>query len=141
MENLTLSAENSATEPKYSPMPSVLIVDDEPLIRWSVAETLEAAGFGTLEAGTARDALRLFDAPGGGIRVVVLDLRLPDSNDLSLLRRIREIAPDCRIILMTAHGTPEILDEAMRAGAYKVLGKPFDMSRVVRLVTDASAEP
>jgi DNA-binding NtrC family response regulator len=120
-------------------MASVLIVDDEALIRWSVAESLESAGHAVLEAGTAAEALRLVGTGNGGIKVAVLDLRLPDSNDLGLLRRIRESAPDCRVILMTAYGTPEILDEAIRSGAFAVLTKPFDMSSVVSLVDQASA--
>jgi DNA-binding NtrC family response regulator len=120
-------------------MSAVLVVDDEALIRWSVAETLEAAGFHVMEAGTAREALAHFGSPEGGSCVVLLDLRLPDSDDLGLLRQIRELAPRCRIILMTAHGTPEILDEALSAGAYGVLGKPFDMSQVVGLVQQAAA--
>jgi DNA-binding NtrC family response regulator len=120
-------------------MQAVLIVDDEALIRWSVSESLEAAGFRVMEAGSASEALAHFGRPDGGSCVVLLDLRLPDSDGLGLLRRIREIAPSCRIILMTAHGTPEILDEALRAGAYGVLGKPFDLSHVVGLVRQAAA--
>lgn len=120
-------------------MHAVLVVDDEALIRWSVAESLQSAGFRVLEAGTAREALDHFDTQGCRTCVVLLDLRLPDSDDLGLLRRIREIAPRCRIILMTAHGTAEILDEALEAGAYGVLAKPFDMSRVVGLVQQAAA--
>ena len=117
----------------------VLIVDDEALIRWSVAESLEAAGFGVVEAGSAREALQQVTGHPGHIAVAVLDLKLPDSSDLGLLRRIREIDPDCRIILMTAHGTPEIMDEARRAGAFGALSKPFDMTRIVGLVRDAVA--
>ncbi|HUG92987.1 MAG TPA: response regulator [Planctomycetaceae bacterium] len=120
-------------------MPAVLVVDDEALIRWSVAESLESAGFRVLEAGTAREALDHFNGHTDGTCVVLLDLRLPDSDDLGLLRRIHEIAPQCRIILMTAHGTPEILEEALLAGAYSVLGKPFDMTRIVGLVREAAA--
>jgi DNA-binding NtrC family response regulator len=120
-------------------MPAVLVVDDEALIRWSVAESLEAAGFSVMEAGTAHEALAHFGLPGCGSCVVLLDLRLPDSDDLGLLRRIREVAPQCRVILMTAHGTPEILAEALQAGAYGVLGKPFDLSHVVGLVQQAAA--
>ena len=117
-------------------MRTVLIVDDEALIRWSVAESLEAAGFGVLEAGTAREALeRMADHPN----VAVLDLRLPDSHDLGLLRRIRQMAPGCQCILMTAHGTPELLEEARRAGAFAALSKPFDMASIVGVVRQAEA--
>jgi DNA-binding NtrC family response regulator len=120
-------------------MSTVLIVDDEALIRWSLAESLAAAGFGVVEAGSAREALQQVSSRHSGISVAVLDLRLPDSSDLSLLRQIHALEPRCRIILMTAHGTPEILDEARRAGAFGALLKPFDMSRIVGLVRDAAA--
>jgi DNA-binding NtrC family response regulator len=124
---------------KYSAMAAVLIVDDENLIRWFVAEGLEGAGYQVLEAATAREALDHLQSGGAPVSVVVLDLKLPDSSDLGLLRRIREIAPGCRVILMTAYGTPEVLEEAVRAGAFGVLGKPFDITRVVGLVKDALA--
>jgi DNA-binding NtrC family response regulator len=120
-------------------MATILIVDDEPLIRWSVAETLEAAGYAVTEAGSAREALRSLDRDRA-IAVVVLDLKLPDSNDLDLLRRILRHDPSPRVILMTAHGSAEVLDEAIDAGAYGTLTKPFDMSRLVSLV-DEAADP
>lgn len=119
-------------------MAAILIVDDEALIRWSVGESLEAAGYSVVEAATAAEALAAI-GNGNGIGVVVLDLKLPDSNDLGLLRRIRSSVPQCRIILMTAHGTPEVLDEALRSGAFAVLTKPFDLSRLVQLVDQAAA--
>ena len=119
-------------------MAAILIVDDEALIRWSVGESLEAAGYSVVEAATAAEALAAI-GNGNGIGVVVLDLKLPDSNDLGLLRRIRSSVPQCRIILMTAHGTPEVLDEALRSGAFAVLTKPFDLSRLVQLVDQATA--
>ena len=119
-------------------MASVLVVDDEDLIRWSLAQSLEAAGYDVLEAGSARDALqRLNEAHD--IVVVLLDLKLPDSSDLGLLRTVLQRAPGCRIILMTAHGTAEILDEALQAGAFRALGKPFDMGKMVGIVRDAIA--
>lgn len=119
-------------------MPAVvLVVDDEALIRWSVAETLAAEGYQVVEAASAREALARFAETGNGIGLVVLDLRLPDCADLTLLRKIRALAPSCPIILMTAYGTSEILDEARRSGAVGVLGKPFDMTRVVGLVHSA----
>lgn len=117
-------------------MSAVLIVDDEALIRWSIAESLESEGFSVVEAGCASEALQQLDSRRD-IGLAILDLKLPDSHDLSLLRQIRELAPECRLILMTAFGTPDILDEARQAGAFEVLSKPFDMRRIVALAGDA----
>ena len=118
-------------------MPTVLIVDDEPLIRWAVREGLESAGYTVVEAGSAREALGSLAAGAGDVAVALLDLKLPDSDDLSLLRRVRQAAPDCRVIMMTAHGTAEVLAEALREGAVATIAKPFDLARVVRTVDDA----
>jgi len=119
-------------------MATVLIVDDEPLIRWAVREILEDAGYAVVEAGSAGEAMsRIAAADGHPVAVALLDLRLPDSDDLSLLRRVRAEAPACRVIIMTAHGTPELLGDAMKAGAFGTISKPFDLSSVVGLVRAA----
>jgi DNA-binding NtrC family response regulator len=117
----------------------VLVVDDEALIRWFVAEGLEGAGYRVLEAGSAAEALSYFQDTRDPVPVVLLDLKLPDSHDLGLLRLIHERCPTCRIILMTAHGTPELLEEALRLGAFRVLGKPFDLSEALGLIREAAA--
>ena len=120
-------------------MQTILVVDDEPLIRWAVREALETAGYPVIEAGTAREAIDALAARADSIGVVLLDLRLPDSDDLSLLRRVLEMAAGCRVIVMTAHGSPEVLAEAIEAGAFGTLSKPFDMPRVLDLVGAAHA--
>jgi DNA-binding NtrC family response regulator len=120
-------------------MQTILVVDDEPLIRWAVREGLEGAGYAVVEAGTAREALASLSGAGAPVAVALLDVRLPDSDDLGLLRRVRREAPDCRVIIMTAHGTPELLAEAMTAGAFGTISKPFDMARIVGLVRAADA--
>ena len=119
-------------------MVAVLIVDDESLIRWSIAQSLEAEGFSVLEAATAREALACLDQRSD-IGVVLLDLKLPDCSDLSLLRLLRRLAPTSRIVLMTAHGTADVLEEAILAGAFRAVGKPFDMDDMVGIVRDAIA--
>lgn len=121
------------------PAAAVLIVDDEALIRWFVAEGLEGAGFRVFEAGNAAEALSYFEEGRERPAVVLLDLKLPDSHDLGLLRRIRERCPSSRIILMTAHGSPEVLEEALGAGAFRVLGKPFDIGQALGLIREATA--
>jgi DNA-binding NtrC family response regulator len=124
---------------RYSPkMVPILVVDDESLIRWSLAESLKAEGFTVLEAASAREALACLDQHDD-IGVVLLDLKLPDSTDLTLLHRLRLLAPASRVILMTAHGTAEMLEEAIRAGAFRAIGKPFDMEDMVAIVRDAVA--
>ena len=115
-------------------MRTILVVDDEPLIRWAVREELESAGFAVVEAGTAREALACLSEGAALISVALLDVKLPDSDDLGLLRRVRREAPDCRVIVMTAHGTPELLAEAMAAGAFATITKPFDMARMIGLI-------
>jgi DNA-binding NtrC family response regulator len=104
----------------------VLVVDDEPLIRWSIAETLGAAGHEVVEAEDAASALRAIqERPDPN--VVLLDFRLPDSDDLGLLAKIRQIAPDAAVVMMTAFGTPDVTAGALKLGASQVLSKPFNM--------------
>jgi len=72
---------------------------------------------------------------------VLLDLQLPDSVDLSLLRTLREMAPKAALILMTAFGTPELVQDALHSGAYRVLDKPFEIDALANLVAEATSEP
>ena len=118
----------------------VLVVEDELLIRWSIAETLAGAGHDVLEAGdgaSAVQAVRTAADVDEAIDAVVLDYRLPDSNDLTLLATIRRLSPESAVILMTAFGTPEVTDGALELGAVQVLHKPFDMHALEPLVVKA----
>jgi len=104
----------------------VLVVDDEPLIRWSISETLGAAGHQVTEAQDAASALQAL-ADVRKPELVLLDFRLPDSSDLGLLAQIRQLAPAATIIMMTAFGTPDVTAGALKLGAVMVLNKPFNM--------------
>lgn len=135
--NVPAERGKSTVQPEKVRTRRVLVVDDELLIRWSLNEGLARAGFEVLEAEDARGALARF-APGApDIDAVILDLRLPDSADLGLLRQIREMAPAVPVIMMTAYGTAETTDDALGLGAWHVVSKPFDVHRVVGLVEDA----
>jgi DNA-binding NtrC family response regulator len=116
----------------------VLVVDDEPLIRWSLAETLQHAGHTVEEAGSATQTL---DALSHGFvpDVVLLDFRLPDSNDLDLLRRIRSLVPASAVVMMTAFSTPEMIADAKKLGVYDVIHKPVDINDLASLVIDSHA--
>jgi DNA-binding NtrC family response regulator len=123
------------------PQTSVLIVDDEPLICWSIGETLRDSGLIVAEAGSAKDAVLAVTDASRPVDVVLLDYQLPDSHDLGLLRTLHELAPRARIILMSAYLTPAVTDEARAIGVYLVIGKPVDMQHLLALVDEAAAGP
>jgi DNA-binding NtrC family response regulator len=114
----------------------VLIVDDEPLISWSLAETLRDCGDEVTEAPSGATALRALAA--STIDVVLLDFHLPDSHDLHLLTTVKRIAPASQVILMSAFCTPETASDALAHGACRVITKPIDMDDVPTIVHGAA---
>ena len=123
-------------DPKnFAPL-RVLIVDDEPLIRWSMSETLAQTGYAVTEAGDARQTLQRLST-GPMPDVILLDYRLPDSNDLKLLETIRRISPTSSVVMMTAYGTPTVQAGALELGAFRFITKPLEMSELAPLVRQA----
>lgn len=115
----------------------VLVVDDEEMIRWSLTQTLGAAGYEVAEAETASDGMRLFRQllP----RVVFLDMRLPDGDGLQVLKQMKEEqGAQSAVIVMTAYGEISTPSEAMQLGAFDYLRKPFDFDQIALTVAKAS---
>jgi len=122
------------------PAPSVLVVDDEALIRWSLAEMLGERGYTVIEAGNARMAIAAIENAKEPFDVVLLDYRLPDSADLRLLEKVRRLAPTSQVIMITAHNSPELAQGAAALGAYRVINKPFEVESLAALVNQARLE-
>jgi two-component system, NtrC family, response regulator AtoC len=122
---------------KKSPAGRVLVVDDEPLVRWSIAETLRGDGYDVVEAGDADSALHALIEDDRPPDAILLDLRLPDCADLHLLETIKLVLPGTPVVLMTAFGTPELTAEARGLGAFAVLEKPFDLGSLEPLLEAA----
>ncbi len=116
----------------------VLVVDDEPLIRWSLRKGLARAGHDVAEAGTGARALELIDAQPARFNVVILDYRLPDRRDLSLLRDVRQRLPAATVLMMTAYGDADMRAEAVALGARAVIDKPFQVTALVSLVESST---
>jgi DNA-binding response OmpR family regulator len=124
--------------------PRLLIVDDEPLISFSMGRFFEAHGFQVDCAAELVDAERL--AATGAYDVVIADLRLTgvdSAEGLDLIAFIHERSPRTRSILLTAYGTPEIEREARRRGADAMIVKPKalpDLAQVVIGLLDAAGQ-
>jgi DNA-binding NtrC family response regulator len=128
-----MKGDNPRTRKKFPPI-HVLVVDDEPLVRWSIAETLRTRGYEVTEASNADGTIRAIADQGLLPDVVLLDLRLPDCDDMSLLATLRRIVPDARVIVMSAFGTPEIFEAVRHLGVETIIEKPFDLDRVETLI-------
>ena len=113
---------------------TILIVDDEQLIRWSLASRLKQDGHRTLEAATAAEALALHRE---GVDLVLLDIGLPDASGLSVLRQVKEFDPDTLVVMLTAQTGVQTAVEAMKNGAFHYANKPFDLDEISLLVEKA----
>jgi two-component system nitrogen regulation response regulator GlnG len=126
-------------------MRKVLIVDDEPSVRFVLARTCERAGAPHIEAGSAEEAREQLARHGtgrhGGIGLVLLDVRLPGDDGFTLLGELSGQSDSPFIVVMTAEDTMRSAVEAMKRGAADYLGKPFDLNRVERIVRDLAIGP
>ncbi len=112
--------------------PSVLIIDDEPLMRLSMLDALKAVGYEVHAASTGHEGLAMLNQET--FEIVITDLRLPGSDGLDLLQVCKQRASRTEVIVITAHGSVETAVEAMRRGAYDYITKPFSMEELLLIV-------
>jgi DNA-binding response OmpR family regulator len=111
----------------------ILIVDDEKNIRLTLSQALETLGAEIDTASNGEEALTKLRGREFGL--ILLDIRMPGMDGMEILRRVHEIRPDIRVIMMTAYGTIESAVEAMKLGAVDFLQKPFDPEEIRELVS------
>ncbi len=115
---------------------SVLVVDDELLIRKSLSKVMRARGYTVELASTGAEGLEKVREVRP--QVMILDMRLPDTDGLSVLRRAREVDPLLQVVLITAYGDVQSAVDAMKLGACDFLRKPYEMEDIVLAVESAS---
>jgi len=116
-------------------MRRILIADDEANMRWVLERTLSKAGY---DVETAEDGqLALDRALAERPDLVLVDLKMPKLDGLSVLRKLKEHYPDLMIVMMTAHGSTASAIEAMKAGAHDYLMKPFDVEELLITISKA----
>lgn len=117
-------------------LPSVLIIDDEPLMRLSVMDALKGVGYEVRAAGTGDEGIDAVNKETFGI--VITDLRLPGADGIQVLQACKQRSSWTEVIVITAHGSVETAVEAMRRGAYDYITKPFSMEELLLIVDRAS---
>jgi two-component system response regulator HydG len=114
---------------------TLLVADDDPAVRQSLERTLAREGYTVV---LAPDGLAAIDRlRGGGIDLVLSDLKMPGLNGLELLREVKTVSPDLDVIMLTAFGTVEEAVRAMKDGAVDFLTKPFQRAQLVRVIRKA----
>src|SRR3954453_15549031 len=108
---------------------SILVVDDEEPIRQVLTEVLSGHGYVVRTASDGEEALK--ELAAHDYDAVVTDVRMPRMDGLSLVRAIQQTAPDAPVIVMSAYGSHDLALDAMKAGAYDYLGKPFRPDEVL----------
>jgi CheY-like chemotaxis protein len=116
---------------------TVLLVDDEPGVRFALTEVLHDRGYRVVSASSGAEALAALE----GVDVVVTDLSMPGMDGLELVSRIAARAPWLPVILLTAHGSENLVRIASSRGACGCLSKPFDIDEIARMVECALARP
>ncbi|PIS11622.1 MAG: DNA-binding response regulator [Bdellovibrio sp. CG10_big_fil_rev_8_21_14_0_10_47_8] len=114
----------------------VLIVDDESSLRAALFRVLDRKGLSVITANRKEEALVLCqtDQP---LDLALVDLNLPDGDGIDLMIHLKEVHPDCQVIILTGHGTIESAVRATQKGAFHFMTKPFNMEELVSLVDRA----
>ena len=114
---------------------TILIIEDEKLLRWSLRERLVREGFEVLEAATGAEANEVIASET--IDLLLLDYRLPDTTGMDILKGVIESHPGVPVIMMTAYSTVETAVEAIKRGAFDYINKPFNQDELVLTVRKA----
>ncbi len=120
------------------PRPVLFVVDDEPVVCAIVKRLADPVGFDVVVCASAAEAVaRMSDRPAD---MAFVDLLMPETNGIDLLRQIRDTVPGCEVVLMSGFATIESAVEAVKLGARDYLTKPLDFERVTALLKDVRAE-
>ena len=117
--------------------PTVLLVDDDEGVRFTLGEVLAEAEANVIEAGDGVAALEVLRG-GAAVDLVITDLRMPNMDGMTLLRQVTDLRPGLKVVMITAHGSEAQAVEAMKNGAYDYFSKPFDVGAVMAVVRRAT---
>jgi len=117
---------------------SILIVDDEPIVRESIRDWLKDAGYQVATAESGEEALKMMETQE--FSVLVLDVRLPGKTGIQILREVKTLKPQIKSIVITAYPSAELAVEAMKLGAVDYLIKPVAPDELEKLIRETISQ-
>ncbi len=111
---------------------SILVVDDEVDLAQGIADVLDARGYRVSVANDGFAAVELVKRASFG--VVLMDIKMPGMNGVEAYKRLKEVRPGIKAIMMTAYSVEDLIAETMLEGAYEVMNKPLDLDRLLNLI-------
>ncbi|WP_269539722.1 sigma-54-dependent transcriptional regulator [Cerasicoccus fimbriatus] len=116
---------------------SILVIDDDEGLRYSLERVLSARGYRIIQASSGEEGLKVAEKEKPS--VILLDNRMGGITGIETLQHLRTSSPDSMVILMTAFGTTQTAIEAMKFGAFDYIIKPFDIAKILGLIEKAFA--
>jgi DNA-binding NtrC family response regulator len=116
--------------------PRILIVDDESTLRTALFRVLDKKGYSVVTANRAEEA-KLLSQGGNPIDLALVDMNLPDGDGIDFMIELKQMMPDCEVIILTGHGTIESAVRATQKGAFHFITKPFNMDELISLTEKA----
>jgi len=114
---------------------SILVVDDNPSIVKTMSFVLTRKGYDVATASDGQEALD--KVRESAFDLIFMDIKMPLMDGVETYRRIKEIQPEASVVMMTAYAVEDLVQEALREGAYGILYKPLDMERVISIIKEA----
>ena len=118
-----------------SEQPKILVVDDDEVVRLSYQRSLQAVHCNVEAVFNGQDALEALEHKN--FDLVLLDLRMPGMDGMSVLRAIKQTSPKIEVVVITGYPTVESAKEAVRLGAYDYLAKPIGPAEVINVANGA----
>ena len=120
-------------------IPSVMILDDEPIVCERLRSTLEKVQLDLETYTDPLEAIRRFSEKK--FKVLITDLKMKELDGIEILKRVKQVSPETQVIVITGFATVEKAKEALKIGAYDFIAKPFKLSQLRDLVIKALGRP
>ncbi|MEI7635211.1 MAG: PAS domain S-box protein, partial [bacterium] len=125
-----VDAAAAAADPKWRGSGTILLVDDEKILRTVGGDLLDLLGFTVLTAANGRDAVNIYRERGAEISLVLMDLTMPQMNGIEAFDELHRLNPDVRVVMVSGYSTQDVASRYARKGLAGVIQKPYTLSEL-----------